>query len=509
MHKIYSTLFFLSVSCFAAAQDSARQKLSGTFRQRYDFFTGRALTHSLGSGQEYASAEVNYKTVSGNYRARQDAARETGMSFFTEGTRKINKYSVSGSFGFTRTLKDSMGYTLRSSQHPAPYYFYSGAKGNWEISHYQLRGLISRQVGEKLSISAGGRYQAGNAWRSNDPRTEEFLHDMSGEIALLYRVHKRHTLGLGGGYGVANEENNNEYRKKDYQDNLLNMPYINVLQYGYGLSVIQTTNRRMDKKGERTSAGAVYRGAFGFGTIVSTVGFTRAHSRFFRNATDATSARYDYGSFDEDIWEANLLWEGAAKGPQRWSLAAAYKDHFGKDFNSVLNGNNYIYKEEKWQLQPIMAHWSDNCLQYELRINGSLSRMYRADGTTDHLTNYKNASMGLGGSYYFSGKKEARFLKLSAGVQWKQNLEKTVSVPKSQESLFTKEVVYYDYYYNGADHMSFSGEALYNVPVKKLPLFIRAAVEHQKASMPAATVAAEALPGTSRWFSSIALGFTL
>ena len=148
-------------------------------------------------------------------------------------------------------------------------------------------------------------------------------------------------------------------------------------------------------------------------------------------------------------------------------------------------------------------------LQYEAGLKAGWSKLYRADGSTEHRARYKNADLGILGAWYFSGRRAENFLKLSAGANWRKNLDATVLVPAHQEISFTREVVYYDYYYNGADYTELTGGILYNRLVKTLPFFIKATVHYRKAQLPASALAAAALPGTERWRAVLALGFTL
>jgi hypothetical protein len=508
--KLIIIFLLISLSNFVNAQDSIRYKHSGLFQQEYDFYLRSAITQPLLPLKQYAITAASYTDTKGDFMAKQDAPKQNEISFLTEGTRKIKKYLVSGSFSYSRIMKDSVSHTLGNNEQAAPYYFYAGSKGNWELSRYNLQGIISTPfLGDKITASFAGAYHVGNAWRSNDPRMENFSHNMEIEGAIHYNINARHTLGTSVGISSISEENSSEYRNKDYQDNLLNMPYINVINYGYGLSVIQTTNRQINSYAKGESVNGVYRGIFDFGTIALTTGYNSIHSRFVRKATESATANYFYGKFYEEILTSDIMWTSPKKGTQTWSFRASYKDHYGTDFNTILNGNNFVYYNTQFSIKPIFGHLKNNQLQYEIGLNGALSRLYKADGSTDHIADYRNADMGILASYYFSGKNADNFLKISAGANWRKNLDAKVSAPGSQVNTFTKEVVYYDYYFNGANSTSYTFSALYNFSVKNLPFFIKSTYQIQNAKLPEITLPAAAFPGTERHSGSFALGFTL
>ena len=507
--KLSIALLLNGFAAAAQAQDSARYKLSEHFRQDYDFYLRRVITQSLLPLEQYALTEGSYQKTKGGFRARHEAPSLETTTFYTEGSRRVKKYRVSGSFSYTHTLKDSVAYLLRDEMQAAPYYFFAAAKGNWEVSRYQLQGIVSRPLGNRLSGTLGAAYKAGNAWRSSDPRTEEFNHRVSIEGALHWKLHARHTLGASAGYSVAAEENSNNYQNKDRQDNMEDTYYLNYMQYGFGYIEPMNTSRRVDAQSKGKTLQGVYRGDFTAGTLALTGSYTDQHSSFFRNSTSTSTSAKDYGQFDETIWTGELLWKSLRKGAYGWSLLASYKDHLGRDFNLTLNGNNYVYYQSQWAVRPVIGLWRKDRLQYELALNGALVREYRADGVANHTFDYKNGVAGATLAGYFSGKNPKNFLRLAAGGQWSKNLRDEMHVAASQESDFSKEVAYYNYYYYGANVRSLSFEALYNFSVRNIAFFVKSGVQHQKASLPAYSLPAATQPGTERWRAVFALGFTL
>ncbi len=508
--KFIIALILLSTAGFLKAQDSVRYKLSEMFQQEHNYYLRRVITQPLLPMQQYAVVEASYKNTKSDFISRQDAPRQNEISFFTEGTKKVKKFLVSGSFSYQRIMKDSVGYTLTNNEQNAPYYLYAAAKGNWELSRYNLQGIMSTPLNKKMTASVGAAYRAGNSWRSNDPRVEDFLLNTEIEGGLHYKINEKNTVGATFGYSSFATENSIEYRNLNVRSNPLQYPeYLTRLNYGNGFSLDFSSGQQMYTYNTGHNVNAIYQGQFDFGTVTLTSGFKSTNSRFEKKPISTSTSKIRYGKFYEEIYSSDMIWKSRKKGPEVWSVTASYTDHYGRDFNDTLKANNFISYNTQFSIKPMFGYFKNNQLKYEIALNGNISRLYTADGTTKHVVDYKNADMGIIAAYYFSGKKAGNFFKLSAGVNFRMNINSVVSVPESQETNYSREVVYYNYYFNSANSTSFTFGALYNFSVKKLPLFIKSTYQIQNAKLPEITLPATAFPGTERHFGSFALGFTL
>lgn len=499
----------LLISRHGVAQDSSHYRFTELFGQQYDFFSASTLVHPLLPVDEYAIISASYRQEQGKYIARQNSPAEEFITFKTKGTRQLRGFKVSGMFAYAHIGRDSVGYILGNYGVTSPYYFYSQAKGNWEVSKYDLNGMVSRSFADdRLSVSIGGAFNAGNAWRSNDPRMEEFMHNLEGSLALHYRLAAAHTLGIQGTFGSLALENSNEYRNKDYQSNLENLAYINYINYGYGLNTMQTTGRQINHFREGFSLGGVYQARLSSGSLTLTGETGSRNSRLLRKASEAASANYRYGDFEEQIHKADLMWMSRETASGRWAVKAHYLDHIGKDNNTILHGNNYVYYHNELAVKPVYAFVKNGRTHSEVSLTGGRERLYQADGNTDHVADYIRSHAGITGALYLpAGKTGLVKVLAEATKSWSDRAQLTV--PASQENDFTRGVAYFDYYYQAAGVNSIKAEILYNLPVKNTDFFIKADYTLQQAKLPAVKHAATELPGSKREIFCLSLGFTL
>lgn len=495
----------------ALAQDS-----SGTFlpteqmMNRYDFYNRQVISQPVSTISNYSKVEAGYMYVDGGFRPKQEAPVQRSMYFNTEGTKQVAGFKVSGSFSFSRDTKDSVAYTLQDGiSGSTPYYFYSAFPGNWEINRYTLQGILSRQFfHNRFTVVAGAKYLATNAWRSNDPRTDQFDHSMKGDLGLLFKIHKNHTLGLNGGLLLDASENTNEYRNKDYQDNLQFIDRINFIQYGYGLTLIQTTNRSIISKAPGWNAGGLYQFTLpAAGRFTLKGGYSRKNAEYFRRPSSSDPMKFVYGQFKEWSIGWDGLWESDQYEKGQWTLSASYNRTKGSDFHMLLNGNNYVYHQEYFSLSPAYLHKKDGQPVYELWMIGRYRDHSRADGSTSHLARYKTLSADLGAAGYWRFRK-AGVLKMMAGAGVTKNTSDELKVPPSQETDFSGAVVYHDYYYYTASVLNINGAITYYFPVKKTTAFAGFSFRQQSATLADKTVMATEYPGNRRilWQFNIGIG---
>lgn len=495
----------------ALAQDSSRSFLpTEQMMNRYDFYNRQAISQPVSTITNYSKVEAGYIHTDGGFRLKQEAPVQQSMYFSTEGTKLVGKFRVSGSFSFSRDTKDSVAYTLQDGiSGNTPYYFYSAFPGNWEINRYTLQGILSRQFfNDRLTLAAGAKYLAMNAWRSNDPRTDQFDHSMKGDLGLLFKLHQNHTLGLNGGLLLDATENTNEYRNKDYQDNLQFIDRINFIQYGYGLNVIQTTNRSIISKAPGWNAGGLYQLILpAAGRFTLKGGYSYKNAEYFRRPSTSDPMKYVYGQFKERNIGWDGLWESNQYEKGQWTLSASYNRTKGSDFHTILNGNNYVYHQESFSLSPSYLHRKERRPVYEIWMHGRYNDHSRADGSTSHLARYKTISVDLGAAGYWRFGKTG-VLKTMAGAGITKNTDDVLQVPPSQETDFSIAVVYHDYYYYTASVLNINAAITYYFPVKKTTAFAGFSFRQQSATLADKTVEATGYPGNRRmlWQFNIGIG---
>lgn len=509
-YKTLFILYFLLLSGKLLKAQDISQKFSDLFRSHYDYYSENVLTHPFLKVENYALISASYTLRGDGFNARQDGDKEKNVRFFTEGTRHLGKFKVSGVFSYAHTLRDSVAYSLGDHDGASPFYFFAGAKGNWEISKYNLNGIVTRSlINNKLLISGGGKFMAGNSWRSNDPRMENFSHDLSASLAGHYKMMDKHTIGISATLGGISRENSNEYRNKDYQDNLQNMKYINFINYGYGLNVIQNTGREIFTYTDKYAFGGIYNGEFDFGSVTLSGEIENQYSKYVRKPSESASANYVYGKFDEQIRSLSLFWRAVPGEKIQWNTLLKFVQDYGTDFNRILGGHNYTYYHKTLSLKPVAGFMKNGQIRSELSLILSSDRLFRSDGTTSHKADYQNTTAGLRGSWYSTESAHGSFLKISAAFAHRFNNKAIARAPKSQENTFTRDVMYYDYFYNGASTNTLNLNALYNFRIRNTGFFLGINYEFLKAKLPNAGFTINEKPGTSRNIMQLNAGFTL
>jgi hypothetical protein len=502
-------VIFLLCSGAVYAQDTTQQFLTESFGKSYRFLANDVISQPLLKMDQYALVEGGYRYTSGNYMQAQDAPTQRDLFFYTEGTKRIRKFLVSGSFSYQYIKQDSVAYTLRYALNdPAPYYFFAAAKGNWDIGKYRLQGTISHTLlNDKLTIGAGATYEAGNAWRSNDPRPEYFFYDIQARGTVQYNIFPRHRLGVAAGIISKNTNDEIEYRNENYEKSELYAAYKTYLQYGYGFAQLISGARFIRNKANGYVLEGLYDGQFNQLQLTAKGGYTYRESNFTRRA-DVATPEQAVGSFYEDIINADLLAQ-YRQGNNRWSANAHYLYHLGKDKHVILNGNNYVYAFDQLRIEPLYARMAKDRVQYELGAQLSVSNLFKADGAQGQKINYQYAGAGLTGAYYHYLPAGNRFWKalLRVDAQLPLDPQLTTSV---QQTDFVKGVIYYDYYYYNATAVTTTAEYLYRFPVQKTNAFFKLSGQYQQAVIKKDNnYAALTKPGGNRWYIQGSIGISL
>lgn len=505
--RIIFLSFGLSFVAGVNAQDSSGRLLqSEQFQRLYTFYTADAAIQPLNTVTNHAQLTLGYGRSNGSYRLAQAAPVQQDIFFKTAGTRQLGRYLLSGYFGYTHTLQDSVGYTLRYGINDAdPYYFYAYKKGNWQVGQYRLQAQVSRPfLNDKLLAGAGVRYQTVNAWRSNDPRPEQFNYHTDLEASLHYRFLPRHSLGLGGSITSRKKESTIQYRNKDYQLSLAYPEYVKRMQYGYGFED-RASNSELKGAGKGYGWQAVYQGKFNIGQITARGGYI-----YLKSDYKGDSTRYfpkgRYGSFYEDRWNAQLLWQ-YRRQQHTYMAEVVYIHHLGRDFNEFLRTNNYVYAFETIQLRPSYHHYRDSVLQYELGLDLALTDLFRADGNAGVVTDYQYAEAGLQGAWYFRmDKKSWLRTGLNAGIR--TAVSPILTLP-SQLSVFVQQVIIADYYYYDATVFKAGLDLLYNRSVGENDGFIRLKLNYDQAQLSNQILPALWKPGKQRLYCEAGIGITL
>lgn len=512
LHRINISFMILLLPCFAVAQqDSTMQIHSESFQQHYNRFAKDVITQPLLKIQNYSSVALGYRSENGKFMEAQAPQKEKEFFFITEGTRRIKKILLSGSFEYYNNKTDSQAFTLRQNyKDPIPYYYYAARPGNWQTIRYQLQGIVSFPVyKDKLILGAGATYNSFNAWRSNDPRSEEFLYEVNGTGILHYRFLPKHTIGVGGGYIRRNYDNTWEYRNDNLRTNPLYAVYVNN---GYGniepfngiVSGLLSTNTT------GYTAEGIYNGEFPFGAVTLRGKYQNTTALMFKKNTGRDEKNDIYGDFNDDIYTVNLNWQ--KNSPRdRFNIAFDYTDELGRDNNINLAANNYIYSLQQAKLQGLWTRLRENGkIKYEAGFSAMMEDRLKMDGSVGQKVDYQSLETGILGAYYFYFASNSSMLKAGLRAGFRNPLHaEAVSLP--QQWAFTEGVVYRDYYFYNAQTYSAGANLTYQFPVQKLSFFVKAAGDLLSAKIPdpVASLIPTTYPGNNRMHWQCCIGLNL
>lgn len=506
-HSLIVSLIALLACPPVVAQDSTRREWqSADYANRYSFYVNDITTQPLGLITFHGRLNAAYRTTKGAYHQAQAAPGQHNISFETDGTRQLGKYLLSGYFGYTHTLQDSVAYTLRSDpDDPQPYYFFAYKPGNWQTGEYNVKGMLARKFAkEKLATGLGVHYRARNEWRSNDPRPEVFHFQTEVEASVHYKILPQHSIGVSGTWGGRKNESSVQYRNKDYQLSLAYPEYVRRMQFGYGFDDRAATSQ-MKARG----TGYGWKGIYHFQSPVMLFtargGYSYQESSYTGDST-LYFRKGKYGEFYEDRWQADVY------GRYKWrnkvfSLRARYVNHLGRDFNEFLKSNNYVYSFESISLKPGIGFYQDSLLAYELGFDVSVTDLFRADGNAGVVTDYQFAYAGLNASRFFTFKKKDWLqAKIDGGMRFP--LSSTITLPV-QQSNFVKYVVAGDYYFYDARTITGALELKYGRPFKGCDGFFKFRMSYDRAQLSSADLTTLWMPGRERWFWEAGIGITL
>lgn len=431
------------------AQDTSLISTQTVFFQReYDLYSTDVLLQSVREPANYGDLRAAFRYEGGPYRLAQAAPDSRQFSFSTRGTRQLGAYRLSGEFGYNHQLLDSVGFTLRQGlEEPAPYYFFSWKKGNWQTGQYRLRAGISRKWGrDRLSAGIAVRNQALNAWRSNDPRPEQFNFQLGADAGVSYRIDPRHRLGLAGSVDSRKEDNSVDYRNTDYQLSLAYPEYVRRLQFGYGMED-RAANAELKTKGNGWGWKLYYFGDWGKQQLNIWGGYSYRETSFRGDSTRFFPAGR-YGDFFEDKTEAGIYWRYCIQ-QHLLSLRADYSYLLGQDYNYFLGANNYVYARESLRIEPLYQRLRGGRPLYELGLTWALTDLFRADGNAGVETDYQFWETSFTGSYFISPPNSVNTWQLKMTLATRQPVAPEITVPV-QQSEFVKQVVLADYQYYDA-----------------------------------------------------------
>lgn len=202
--------------------------------------------------KDFTFTEVKYEYQKNQFARTQIANEINTYQFLAQGyyTTK-SKWQLFGNLAIRKINEKDLGWVLsddRSEEQEviAPHYFLVPRKGNWNNQQYRLNGGFSKEITNRISVSAKMNYNAEKYARNIDPRPQIIVRQIGGEVQLGYQIAQSHKGFIFGGYTQKDKDysymyKNTQLNVESYPDTYLrfNAGYgriINFLRSSYGAS---------------------------------------------------------------------------------------------------------------------------------------------------------------------------------------------------------------------------------------------------------------------------------
>lgn len=451
-----------------------------------------------------------YNNANGGFRKAQEAQITEKGGVRTEGISKFDRFITSGYFSFYRTWQDSLAWTTKGLEvDEQPYYYGSIKAGKYERFKYKLGGLASYNlIKNKLYIGTGLDYMYNSATRSVDPRPEVNTFHFTLKPEILYKWHS-HTIGINALWGYGTEVTSITYKNDMYSTGSNN--YIDRKAYlvqGYGFVTDNQGTDPLYRLNKNYGIGVSYSTYFNNYSLKTSFNYLSIWEDNYKDFS--SSANKSYISF-YDIEKLNYLLQIDKIQPKyEQQFTLQYNTQQAHDLNIIFYAINYKYNSNHFNLNYLFKHNQSPSFQKEFGVRFNYEGIQKDDLSTDHHIKYTSIEPALLANLYFKLKSKDR-LKMGIDIAQRLPQEKFLYVPDNQIHVFTKGVVFPDYYYYNSKVLTTSINANYitaNV-FSKFKVGISANVSYYKANLPSETISTTTYykPGNS--FLSYNMSFNL
>jgi hypothetical protein len=415
------------------------------------------LLERIGS-KTYGIAELALRQEKGDYRRAQEPYARQSVRFYSEGFRKIGRFSLSGRFLFDRQTEDSLANTLDGVFNELkPFYYFAGKHGEYERQLYDLSAMASYALTPgKWFVGLGVDYRKQASYGSVDPRTEVNAFRMLLKPEISFRT-REHQFSAGAVWGYGNEETGVAYKSDDFKYSLQYPDRIHYTNQGYGFIVMRDTAslRRFDHHAGWTLSYQTQRNDW---TVQARVQHLVSNTDNTHDTKHRT-AYFTRSSYrQEDISAAVLISEEKDKRRQQFELSVLSQS--GQDLNSVFRAHNYSATNRNYFLSYRYQRTKSERWQPELGASLRYRYLMKEDLAADHYLLAESLQPGilLASSHRFRNSDRLR-ISLSPSVRIPLSTE--VEVPPTQENVFTQTVAYPDFYYFSAEVLELNAGAEY------------------------------------------------
>jgi hypothetical protein len=445
----------------------------------------------------YNTASLSYGHTKGNFVAAQGATTDRNITFSTEGKTRIGRTDLWGSFSYTRVMEDSTRFAHQTRYETSRPYYY-GSPGNISYRRAWYKASVLGQhtfLQEHLPVVAGIDYNVGSHFSTNDPRGNINDYQATANMGSGYTWHKRLTATVQGYYGYGSEVLNVSFKNPAYQASTVAPTRHNWVINGYSEAVPKLTllNFRTGFKRSGVGGSMLYTHP-----LLGTLAITGKKMTEKENVYNRSSAGFDTLSYySRKTTTMHIIWTRHG-----WVVQVDYDKQKGEDHHVKYLANNYQYRSHYYNLQ---AAFTTRQFNYGLQVNNNAEE--RMDGISGNHVSYEHLTIqpSIGWNHMT---RQQHHWGATISAYYTASLRPFIYTSPINVGYFTREVIYYDYYYNAANSMGGKMSLQYTRHFKGFYAGLKGTVAYTAAYTGNSLVLEGARrPGKDRAFGSLAIQF--
>ena len=514
MQKTYAIFLFLfsALSVFGQT-DSLKLEV----RNRQLYFTDSAVVSEYAFAKkspvfldlipkQISQISLGHQFEKGGLKPAQGSTK-TNIAFLkSEGVTELAGIKLYGAFVYNKVVEDSTKFAHQTRNNTStPYYLGSPANNHYERSIYDFNAMGAKTLFSGHFIAGLGlEYHIADHFSNNDPRGAIKEYQFNLKPTIAYRLSNKITLGVAYYLGYGQEKISVGYKNLAYVSNNLAPRYVNYLINGYGEAEPRTDTKDRNYNDYQNRKGV---------EILFSLAATKIGSFYLEAIQTSEDQNYDYrvstgittlAHYQLDKQIINLFWKKNI-GNGLATATLGYQHLAGKDYNLRYLANNYLYDASCVDLNiNYTFHRAKNKFNYTFTAKQDDEK--RIDGITGNKIYYTNIALKVGFGLNHDVDNFHSF-GINFNARHMLSLNSDLSVSTTNESYFTREVIYFDYLYNTTSKWGGELSLNYSFPFfnamqagiqSNLGYLLRS--ETQNLNRPTALI-----PGKDRFYSNLSL----
>lgn len=388
----------------------------------------------------FNTASLTYGKTKGKFVAAQGATASRDITFTTEGRTTVGKTELWGSFSYNRIREDSTRFA-HQTRYETSRPFYYGSPGNISYRRAYYKTSVMGQhtfLNGHLPVVAGVDYNIGTHFSTNDPRGNINDYQVTTNIGTGYSWKKRLTATIQGYYGYGSEVLNVSFKNPAYQASTIEPTRHNWVINGYSEAVPKLTllDYRTGFKRKGLGGSILYTHP-----IAGTIAFTGRRMTESEDVFNRSGDGFDTLSYyKRNMTIMHLVWT-----KNRWAVQVDYDKQKGEDYHIRYGANNYQYRYHNYALH---AAYTGRHFNYGLQVISNAEE--RMDGITNNHVSYEHLTIQPSIGWNHTTKQQHHW-GADISVYYTTSMSPFIYTTPINVGYFTREVIYYDYYYNAAN----------------------------------------------------------